>query len=79
MSRVLLAFLILIVSSAFSFAGYGQCSRYGDRQRIGPSRQVHILQLKRAVQTDDSRNYRLAGIPPGRYTILVHKEVRRCK
>ena len=36
--------------------------------------QVHILQLKRSVETDDSGAYKFTDIPPGRYTVLVHME-----
>ena len=76
MSRVLLAFLILIVSSAFSFAQAtgSVAGTVTVNESVLHGAEVHILQLKRAVQTDDSGNYELAGIPPGRYTILVHKE-----
>ena len=36
--------------------------------------EVHILQLKRSVRTDDAGKYVIADVPPGRYTILVHSE-----
>ena len=60
MSRVLLAFLILIVSSAFSFAQAtgSVAGTVTVNESVLHGAEVHILQLKRAVQTDDSGNYR---------------------
>lgn len=35
---------------------------------------VQIVQTQRSTRTDESGNYTLTGIAPGRYTILVHLE-----
>src|SRR5687767_11737969 len=76
MIKIFFAFFVLLVSSVVSFAQtagtvYGTVT-IGDSVLHGA--EVHLLQLKRSVQTDDSGNYEFTGVPPGRYTILVHKE-----
>src|SRR5688500_13944753 len=76
MTRAFFASLILLISSAISFAqGSGTISgtiTFNDSVLHGA--EVHILQLKRSVQTDDSGNYEFTRLAPGRYTLLVHKE-----
>ena len=75
--RVFLGFGFLLFLSGVTFAQVAGGSITGT-VRINDSSvhdaTVHILQLNRATRTDDSGNYRLADLPPGRYTVLVHME-----
>ena len=77
MKTVFFAFLFLLFNSAFADA-QGSASVSGTVS-IGDSSvlhdaQVHLLQLRRSVQTDDNGEYRFADVPAGRYTVLVHME-----
>ena len=77
MTKVLFAFLFLVFASYVSFAqttGNISGTVMISDSTVLHGAEVHILQLKRSVQTDDSGNYQLNDLPPGRYTVLVHKE-----
>ncbi len=75
--KVFFASLFLLFGNLFSIAqstgGISGTVTIGD-SAILHGAEVHVLQLKRAVQTDAEGKYQFTDIPPGRYTILVHKE-----
>ncbi len=77
MKKILFASLFLLIASALS---YGQATgNVSGTVTIGGSTvlhgaEVHILAIKRSAQTDETGKYQFADVPPGRYTILVHKE-----
>ncbi|HVF29733.1 MAG TPA: TonB-dependent receptor [Pyrinomonadaceae bacterium] len=77
MTRGFLLTLFLSITSSFSFAqGTGSISgtvTLNDSSVLHDA-EVHIIQLKRSVRTGDDGKYRIADVPPGRYTILVHSE-----
>jgi iron complex outermembrane receptor protein len=78
MKRLLFsAFVSLIFASAiFAQAATGSVSGTItiDDSTVLHDAEVQILQLKLSVQTDDAGNYTIPNLPPGRYTVLVHKE-----
>jgi iron complex outermembrane receptor protein len=75
--NVFLSSLILLFSGALTFAQTVTGSVSGT-VTIGDAvlhdAEVHILQLKRSVRTDETGTYKFADVPPGRYAIIVHKE-----
>ena len=77
MSRLFFLFVFLILVCGHSLA-QGTASISGTVTITDSSvlhgATVHILQLNRSVQTDDSGVYRFGDVPPGRYTVLVHLE-----
>jgi len=77
MRRIFFAFVFVIFGSGLSLA-QGTASISGTVTITDSSvlhgATVHILQLKRSVQTDDSGVYKIGELAPGRYTVLVHME-----
>ena len=77
MTRIFLSFLFLLIFSALSFAqATGVISGTVTVAESTPlhDAEVHLLQLKRSVQTDENGVYKFIDVPVGRYTLLVHKE-----
>ena len=79
MTRIFHAFIFLLSIATLAIAQTAAGSISGTVTIGGDSAvlhgaEVHILQLKRSAQTDEEGKYQLADIPPGRYTVLVHKE-----
>ena len=76
MTRFVFASLFLLFGAALSFSqSAGSISgtvTIDDSVLHGA--EVHILQLKRSAQTDEVGKYQFTDLPPGRYTVLVHKE-----
>ncbi len=73
----------ILKSSAFIFifavAAFAQNSKISGKVTFGDDTPLHnasvrVVQLQRAVETDDDGNYEIADVPTGRYTILVHLE-----
>ena len=47
---------------------------FGDLQTVLSNATVRIVQINRNVETDSQGNYEFAGLVPGRYTVIVHRE-----
>jgi iron complex outermembrane receptor protein len=77
MTRVFSVSVLLLLLTAYSFGqGAGSVSGTVTINQTTPlhDAEVHILQLRRSVTTDDAGRYEINDLPPGRYTILVHVE-----
>lgn len=76
--RKLLYLLSLI--SIFSLAAFAQTGKitgkitYDADDRILHGASVKIVQTRQTTVTDDNGVYEFTGLPPGRYTVLVHQE-----
>ena len=77
MRRLFIAFAFLIFGCGVSLA-QGTASVSGtvsiSDSSVLHNATVHLLQLKRSVETDNSGMYRFTDVPPGRYTVLAHME-----
>lgn len=77
MRRISFAFVFLLSSSVFSLAQ--STTTISGTVTINGATPLHdaevrISPMNRSVKTDESGEYELTDIPPGRYTILVHLE-----
>ncbi|HKP70154.1 MAG TPA: TonB-dependent receptor [Pyrinomonadaceae bacterium] len=77
MKKLFFGFVFLIFGAGFSLA-QGTATVSGTVSLTDSSvlhdAQVHLMQLKRTVQTGDDGTYKFDNVPPGRYTLLVHME-----
>lgn len=67
-------FAALILITSISALAQGKISgkvTYGDNIPLHDA-SVSIVQTRQSARTDDSGNFEIANVPPGRYTILVH-------
>src|SRR5688500_2187972 len=76
MFKISVLFVIVFLCNVAIFAQGARLTgkvTYGDNVALHGA-QVEIAQTKQSAQTDENGNFEIAGVSPGRYTIVVHLE-----